>query len=761
MNSFRQQHIIPRMRRKALDVMAVVLIVALGGVAIIARLAPAPLTQNTGDTSLSRSVSASQARIVEAYGKLPLRFEANHGQYDEAVRFSAQANGYLMLLTATEAVLEPNKQHHHLTSGVEADCSTGKFVGGSAREPQSQQTKSVSLRMKLLGANPTPTITGHDVLGGASHYLIGNDPTRWLTDVPHYGRVHYEQVYPGIDLVYYGNQRELEYDFVVQPGADPNVIALRFEGCDQVQVDEQGDLLLHTSVGLLRQRRPFIYQEIAGNRIEVEGGYKVLDLPTVAGSSEAVIGFELGSYDSAQPLVIDPTLVYASYLGSTQYDEGNDVAVDGNGNAYIVGATASTTFPRANPLQPNYGGGSTDLYIIKLNPAGNRLVYSTFIGGLSGDDGNGVAVDADGNVYVTGTTFSPDFPVVGPAQRALNGGTDAFVLKLNAEGNRILFSTYLGGSRDDNGLNIAIDLTRNVYVTGNTLSVDFPTVNPIQRFFQGGERLPFGGDAFVAKLSATGSSLLYSTYLGGSSEDTGLDIAVNAAGEAYVVGDTYSFNFPTANPLQANNAGEQDAFVAKLTAAGSALIFSTYLGGNRFDRGLAIAVDDQGSAYIAGFTNSPNWVTTPRPFQETLRGPQDAYVVKLNASGTTRLYSTYLGGSQSDQALSIAVDRNRMAYVTGSTISNDFPRARDLQRTLEGDRDAFITKLAEDGRELLYSSYFGGSGFDQGFAIAVDGVGSAYITGVTNSLTFPQTNPVQNNFGGGTSDAFIAKVSDP
>ncbi|MCS6804168.1 MAG: SBBP repeat-containing protein [Acidobacteriota bacterium] len=615
--------------------------------------------------------------------------------------------------------------------------------------------------MKLVGANPAPAITGHDALGGTSNYLIGNDPTRWITGVPHYGRVQYKQVYQGIDLVYYGNQRELEYDFIVQPGADPGVIALSFEGCDQAEIDERGDLLLHTAVGLVRQRRPVIYQEVAGTRIEVEGRYKLLNAPTAAGCREPVIGFELGSYDATQPLVIDPTLVYASYLGSTEYDEGNDVAVDSNGNAYIVGATASATFPRANPLQPNYGGGSTDLYVIKLNPAGNRLVYSTFIGGVSGDDGNGVTVDAEGNVYVTGATASPDFPVVGPAQRALNGGIDAFVLKLNPDGNRLLFSTYLGGSRDDNGLNIAIDSARNVYVTGNTLSVDFPTVNPIQRLFQGGQRLPFGGDAFVTKLSATGSSLVYSTYLGGSSEETGLDIAVNAAGEAYVVGDTYSSDFPTANPLQASNAGEQDAFVAKLTAAGSAFVFSTYLGGNRFDRGLAIALDDQGSAYVAGFTNSPNWVTTPRPFQETLRGPQDAYVVKLNASGTTRLYSTYLGGSQSDQALGIAVDRNRFAYVTGSTISNDFPRARDLQRTLEGDRDAFISKLAEDGRELLYSTYFGGGGFDQGFAIAVDRAGSVYITGVTNSLTFPQTNPVQNNFGGGTSDAFIAKVSDP
>lgn len=726
--------------------------VTLGLFLALSGLATSFRESRSGERSytLAQPHQITQARVNEDYGKLPLSFEVNQGQTDAEVKFLARGQGYALFLTSTEAVF----QWWNADGGWQVE---------DWREPRahavSQNPKSTLLQMKLVGANPEPRIAGVEQLPGTSNYFIGNDPAEWRTDIPNYARVEYQNVYPGIDLAYYGNQRLLEYDFIVAPGADPNLITLEYVSADHLEVDDGGDLVIHTMGGQVRQRKPVIYQEENGVRQEIAGGYVI--------KTDHQVGFELGAYDPDRSLVIDPTFVYSTYLGGSGLDAGHGIAVDAAGNAYVTGRTSSMDFPVVEPFQlaPGGGrsqGGSSEVFVAKLNAAGTRLIYSTYLGGNQGDEGNDIAVDAAGNAYVAGITGSSDFPMSSPLQDKLGGGTiDTFVAKLNAAGNALVYSTYLGGSSPDSARAIAVDAAGNVYVTGHTHE-NFPTANALQPAFRGGTAF-FGGDAFVAKLNPDGSGLVYSTYLGGTNEDIGLDIAVDSNGNAYVVGDTRSADFITQSSLQAFG-GDQDAFVVKLNATGSALVYATYVGGSSFERGMGIAVDAQGSAYVTGFTNSTDFPSTQLAFQRSLRGPQDAYVMKLNAAGNGRTYSTYLGGNMDDQGLKIAVDVNGNAYVTGITISTDFRLDRPLQ-AFGGDRDAFVTKLSGAGRTLVYSTYLGGNGYDAGFGIAVDANENAYVTGVTASATtfplVPNPGASQTTFGGGSGDAFITKISDP
>jgi hypothetical protein len=687
-----------------------------------------------------------QTRVREAYNKVPLTLEVNQGQTDGRVKFLARGNGSTLFLTSTEAVLALGNDER----GMMNDELKNRHSSFSIHHPSF--TSRAVVRMKLVGANTDPSVAGVDPQPGESHYFIGNDPQKWRTHIPTYAKVKYQDVYPGIDVVYYGNQRQLEYDLIVGSGADPNAIRLAFQGADRLELDAQGDLVLHTAGGRLRQHKPRIYQEVAGIRREISGRYVL--------KNDQQIGFDVGAYDPARPLIIDPTLVYSTYLGSSSFDQSRGIAVDAAGNAYVAGLTGSTTFPITASVQPNFGGGDSDAFVMKINTAGNTMVYSTYLGGLFGDGATAVAVDGAGNAYVTGSTGSSDFPTKTPLQRALAGSVDAFIAKVNATGDALLYSTYLGGPDADNGMSIAVDTTGNASITGNTLSLDFPTTaNPLQPHFSGGVRF-FGGDAFVAKLSSTGTSLVYSTYLGGAGEDSGQHIAVDGAGNAYVTGETYSTNFPTASPLQATNRGSQDAFVAKLDPQGSRLVYSTYLGGSDFERGLGIAVDATGNAYVTGFTDSTNFPTTVGAFVRALGGPEDGYVAKLNAAGTALVYSTYLGGSGSDQSLSVAIDSSGNAYVTGLTDSTNFPQVNSVQAVFGGDHDAFITKVGASGGNLVYSTYFGGSNFEMGFGIAVDGSGNAYVAGTTRSTNFRTAHALQSTFGG-NADAFVVKISEP
>ena len=672
--------------------------------------------------------AAADVKIAESYGKLPLRFEANQGQTDSRVQFLSRGSGYTLFLTPTEAVLTLRQ---------------GKETGVRSQESEDD---SAVLRMKLVGANPASRATGLVEMPGKSNYFIGNDPNEWRKNVPNYAKVRYEEVYPGVDLVYYGNQRQLEYDFVVAPGADLRAIRLDFEGAQRVEIDPQGDLVLHTGAGEVRQHKPIVYQEVAGAIKAVDGHY--------VRKGEKAVGFEVASYDARHPLIIDPVLVYSTYLGGSGSDDGNGIAVDSSGSAYVVGNTASTNFPTASPLQASSGGGN-DVFVVKLNPTGSALVYSTYLGGSNSDFGDSIAVDASGNAYVTGETSSTNFPTASPLQAAFGGSSDAFVAKLNASGSALVYSTYLGGSFSDAGNGIAVDSSGNAYVTGETSSTNFPTVNPFQATYVS------GGDAFVAKLNASGNALVYSTYLGGGGDDRGLGITVDSSGNGYVAGRTTSTNFPTANALQAAFGGTGDAFVAKLNASGSALVYSTYLGGSSSDFGNSnsIAVDSAGNAYVTGLTASTNFPTAS-PLQAASGGGQDAFVAKLNSAGSALIYSTYLGSGGNEAGQGIAVDSSGNAYVVGGTISTNFPTISPFQAANGGSIDVFVTKLNAAGSALVYSTYLGGSGNEAGRGIAVDSSGNAYLTGQTQSADFPTANPAQASFGGGTFDAFVAKIGE-
>jgi beta-propeller repeat-containing protein len=713
-------------------------------------------------TGLVLPVAAvAEARVSEAYGRLPLHFEANRGQTRQDVCFLARGPGYSLYLTAGEAVLVLARPNPDAKRDLR---STPERLNTQAR------ATPVVVRMSLVGAAPKPLVSGLEELPGKANYFIGNDPAKWRTNVPTYAKVHYQDVYPGIDLVYYGNQRQLEYDFVVAPGGDPERIALGFQGVERLEIDAEGELVLHAAGGALRQRKPVIYQETDGLRREIDGGY------ILKGANR--VGFRVAAYDDSRPLVIDPVLFYSTYLGGSGFEVGNGIAVDPVGNAYVTGTTASVNFPTtAGAFDMTLDmtlEGNSEAFVTKLNPTGSALLYSTYLGGSSGEEGFGIAVDIAGNAYVTGETGSPDFPTtLGAFQTAPGfGGNDAFITKLNPTGTVLIYSSYLGGSNSDEGFGVVVDALGNAYVTGTTTSTNFPTSNAFQIAFAGGTR-----DAFVTKINPAGTGLVYSTYLGGSNSDEGFGIVVDALGNAYVTGTTTSTNFPTSNAFQiAFAGGTRDAFVTKINPAGTGPVYSTYLGGGGDDSGHSIAVDATGNAYLSGATGSINFPTTPGAFQMTFQGgdgsflppfgflpPLDAFATKLNATGSALVYSTYLGGSSDEAGLGIAVDAGGNAYVTGLTDSTNFPTLNAIQSTFAGgDRDAFVTKINPMGTGLVYSTYLGGTGDDVGFGIALDGLPSpnAYVTGVTASVNFPTTPGAFQTSNAGSYDAFVAKIVD-
>lgn len=747
------------MPRRIFRALATVLgLAVIQGAVVLPDLVGSPAAASTETLARDASippVAASRARLREAYGKLPLRFEPNHGQIDAQVKFFSRGSGYALFLTPTEAVLSLFGD----LIGVEPFPSS---INPRSLISDSTLSKTGVLRMHLLGANPAPPMKGVDTLPGKSHYLIGNDPKRWHTNVAAYAKVQYEGIYPGIDLIYYGNPRRLEYDFVVAPGADLTAIQLAFEGLVgghglmPLRIDPGGDLLLQTAGGKVVLNAPVIYQEIKGTKRIIPGRYVLLRHETQGPEIETQkVGFEVASYDPTRPLVIDPVLVYSTYLGGSDWDEGNSIVVDTTGNAYITGLTKSVDFPTENPLQASFSGGSSDAFIAKLDPSGTSLVYATYLGGAGQDVGRGISIDAEGNVYVAGFTESVDFPTANPLQASFGGVPfDAFIAKLDPTGSAFLYATYLGGNNEDKGFNIAVDAVGNAYVTGRTFSDNFPTANPLQ------PALGSRSDAFLAKLNPTGSAFVYATYLGGNNDDEGFDIAADSEGNSCVTGGTMSTDFPTANPLQAAyGGGSWDAFVAKLDPLGATLIYSTYLGGKNDDIGLGIAVDLAGNAYVTGGTSSADFPTA-NPFQVSKKASWDAFVAKLAPLGSTLVYSTYLGGNDQDFGNDIAVDAAGNAYATGSTWSTTFPVANLLVSAVGFGLDAFVTKLGPSGSALVYSIYLGGSRTDAGLGIAVDAAGDAYVTGATDSRNFPTaSNPLQPKFGRGLSDAFVTKIA--
>jgi photosystem II stability/assembly factor-like uncharacterized protein len=927
--------------------MLVVAAVPIGSVnrtaASAAKISKASATEGA-DAEASTPDESTQARIAQAYGKLSLSFEANQGQFDRQVQFLARGGGYGLFLTNSEAVMvlsrpAAGKDRAERAKSPFAPQQMRNIKGGredwkaEARE-RVKRTKTTSpqsavVRMKLEGANPATQAEGLDQLPGRTNYFIGNDPGQWHTDVPSYARVMYRDVYPGVDLVYYGTEQQLEYDFVVAPGVDPNSITLNFEGAQGITVDAQGDLVLHTVIGDVRQHKPAVYQEVDGAKREIPSRYEM--------KGEQRVGFRVGAYDTTKPLVIDPILIYSTFLGGYYSEEGATIAVDRAGSAYVAGFTYSYDFPLVHPVQgyERHGLG----FVSKLNRDGSALVYSTYLGGIGWI--SGIAVDRQGSAYLTGYTYSSELPVVNALQATGGGKSDPFVTKLSPQGSALIYSTYLGGENEDAGFGIAVDVSGNAYVTGATYSHAFPLVNPFQSKKAGHQAFKStnSGDTWSASdsgldivrpddlvIDPSNPNTMYSATELGVFKSTnggqtwrsanrglenvffgdpgvlaidpshtstiffgtfdGLYISVNGGNSwarrptapydpnAIAIGPqnpsiiyTYGYSFdenPTANFFKSTDGGRhwtsslivdrygyQDYINSLVVDPNNSSI--VYAGGSndgiykstdggahwkRFNRGLfvsyildlvidpsnsstiyaatmsgvykstnggsywqavnnglfesdyadvitSLAIDplspsvlyagtyggifkttDGGAQWTAADTGLTNRVvskmavdpTAPSKVYAMTISLADAFVLKLNPSGSARLYSTYLGGEESEWGFGIAVDRDGYAYLTGRTSSSNYPVENPLQPSHAG--DAFITKMDPSGSSLTYSTYLGGDdSYDAGFAIAIDASGNAYVTGGTYSLNFPVTRGAFQKELNGDVDAFVTKIN--
>ncbi len=690
-------------------------------------------TVGTAESGGSHNILPAKTKNIVSI--VPSGFEKNVGQAGRKVRFLSRGGGYLVLFDAKGAsIFFP--EGPRLKAAKNKDCR--------------QHIRRINgmLRMDFEGAEGEKTIlAGSGRLPGTINYLRGSDPSKWIKSVPVYGRLYYRRIYPGICALFtYGapesgekRKKTIRVDFILQPGADPGRIGLHFPG-SKLSLDKAGGLLV-SSRGLtaLLLKKPCIYQEEAGNKkVLVNGGF------VLTGKSRAA--FRIAKYDKKRPLVIDPALIFSTFLGGGSADQGQGIAVDSNGDIYVTGYTSSTDFPLANPAK--FFSGSTDAFITKiaLSPT-PHIVYSTVLGGSAASQANAIAVDTSGDAFITGFTSSSDFPVVSPLQQSLLGVRNIFITELSADGGNILYSTFFGGGSDDEGNGIALDSSNNIYVTGFASSSNFPVFNS--------QRLePSSMDAFAAKILAGGAKPGYSVLLGGQSSDIGSGIAVDADGNAYITGATSSPDFPAVNPRQSTMLGAQNAFLAKLDPTGK-ILFSTFHGGGASDGAAAIALDAQGDVYITGNTDSPNFPVLG-PIQ-TYRGGKDIFLSKFSSSGGL-LYSTFLGGSADDSGTGIGVDTSGNVFITGLTISTDFPLKNQVQG-LVGGMNAFVEEINSSGSALVYSTVIGGNSDDFGTALAVDPAGDAFITGGTDSPDFTTKNAIRGYSG--STDAFVSEVSNP
>ncbi|HTC63969.1 MAG TPA: SBBP repeat-containing protein, partial [Candidatus Saccharimonadales bacterium] len=729
--------------------------------------APSPLALNAARAS---------------FAKLPLSFEENTGQTDSRVKFTSRGAGYNLFLTGDEAVFA-------LRGGsTSAKCSplAAKIRPNCADSSNKNSNESSVLWMKMLGANTSTQVSGADPLPGKINYYMGNDRSKWRTGVRQYGRVSYSGIYPGVDLTYYGNQQQLESDFILAPGANPRSIEFEVKGARESRIDPQGNLVLATSAGNVQLLRPGIYQVIDGKRREISGRY------VMRGQNR--IGFTVGAYNTHEKLIIDPTLVYSTFLGGSSLysgDAAQAIAIDSAGHAYVTGQGTTADFPGSDQAGPPVDTLSDFVFVTEFDTNGSSgttpLIYSTILSGRSGslEVGNGIGVDGSGNAYVAGDTSATDFPMVNPFQSTYGSPVQTgFVAGLTAGTGTLIYSTYFGGrnANDTSDIqNMVADSTGKAYVVGNTTSANFPTVACSFQCTLNGPQ-----NVVVAEFDNQGQPL-YSTYLGGNSYDYGTAIAADGNGNTYVTGYTGSTNFPvkaTPAPFQSTLVGGYDVFVTKLNFSGSAvsIVASTYLGGNNTDEAMGIAVDTATTpnVYVTGQTDSsgaaPNgFPTTSGAFStaDALDAKNnvttDAFVTKLKGDFTALVYSTYLGGSGTDIGYAIGIDAAGNAYVTGSTTSTNFPLQSPLQSALGGASatNVFLTELNSTGTApLMYSTYLGGTGVDVANGIAVDSTGNAYIAGSTKSPNFPVlgggaagTNPFQGQLGGSGGNAFVAKIS--
>ena len=683
--------------------------------AVLAAAFVATLSLPATRTSPPASADTATVAAERSYGDLPLAFEPNAGRFDPAVDFTAKAQ-----------------------SGSVALTERGAVIASSSKEGPSE-----AIAVRFPGADlSSASATGR--LTGVVNDLRGDDPSKQVTNIPTFGGVTYSSVVPGVDLDFYGKGMALEYDFRLAPGVDPSVATTRIAGAERLRLTSGGDLIARDGRTRFIQQAPVAYQPATADepRNPVQSAFR-LDGDRVS--------FELGSYDPRRALVIDPvSLAYSTYLGGSDSDYPAGIAVDQQGAAFVTGYTSSTDFDTVNPIEAADGGG--DVFVSKLSPAGDALVYSTYLGGDGDDIASGIDVDSSGAAFVSGTTASTDFNTVGPIEGdSGDGDYDAFVSKLTPSGSGLAYSTYLGGDGDDAAIAIALDASEAAYVTGYTSSTDLDSVGPIE----GPNGTDGLYDAFVSKLAPSGNALAYSTYLGGADEDIANAIAVGAGGAAYVGGRTGSDDFNTVNPIEGDSPSF-DAFVSKLTPAGGALAYSTYLGGGGSDSVAGVAVDAAGAAYVTGNTSSTDF-NTVNPVEGD-SASTDAFVSKLAPAGGALAYSTYLGGGGEDLGRAIAVGSDGSAYLAGDTTSTDFNLVSAAEGNSAGD-DAFVAKLTPAADAFDYSTYLGGNGDDRSVGVAVDAAGIAYIVGQTGSTDFDTVDPIEGDSG--SIDNFVSKLLPP
>ncbi len=770
--------------RRAAALIAVALVVA-----TLTKAAPA---QSPDSGSLqpgsSSPTGALKSAAAMSLARLPLGFELNKGQMDPAVKYAARGSQYTVFLTRSEAVFA-------LPVSTEVPTTLKSIVQQGAARQVRKPPVWTSVGMRLVGANPAPMFTASDQLPGTKNYFVGRDTRKWTTGVPLYSRVESGNIYPGIDLAFRGIEKELEFDFLVSPGADPRRIKMAFEGAQHIKLETSGDLIVSSTAGDLRIHRPVAYQEAAD-------GKRTLVPARFVERRDRGIQLALGSYDRRRRLIIDPSVTYATYLGGVAQDEGLGVATDGGGNTFLTGGTNSPDFP-------NTGGGLSyqggfDAFVTAFNSSG-QLLFSTLFGGSGDDVGTSVAVNPVGfnpGIFVTGYTTSTDFPAF-VNQTQLAGTQNAFVCILEyPTGYFTMSSTYLGGEAVDSGLAVTFDNAGigYVYVAGQTTSQSFPISSPLFNETQ----LNMGGgsgasDGFVTELYPDLSGFYFSTFLGGANQDFAAGIALDNPDitnhHIYITGGTASGGstsppsfYTTPGVIQPTcgtdgncNGGQDDAFVTVIcnyqdppcNAIGLApnYVYSTFLGGSSKDDAFSIAADLAGNAYITGQTASTDFKLA-NPLQGTLKGLQNAFISKLNPTGTSLVFSTYLGGSGTDAGLGLAIDDNSNVYITGRTNSSDFPLQFPTQGTIGGGTDAFISAVNSSGSALTFSTFLGGSGDEDviGGSIAVDSSQNVYVTGDTNSTNFPTQNAYQSSIGstenctiGGNQvlcpDAFVAVLN--
>jgi hypothetical protein len=695
------------------------------------------------------------------FGKLPLTFEANQGQTDPQVKFLAHGSGYSVFLTSGQMVLALRP----------SAVKSGAAAKTSATPAANQKVADAVIQINLVGANPNPKVAGEVLQRGKANYFFGKDPKKWQTNVPTFKQVRYTDVYPGIDLVYYGNQSRVEHDFVVAPGADPSQVQFDIKGADHITVAPNGDLILQKGADEVRLQAPIVFQEFQGMHIAVTGQYAVQNSTRVA--------FALGAYDKTKALVIDPVLVYGTFLGGLANDQAVGITVDSNGSAYVAGSTQSSNFPLAAQNGPAPSG--TNVFLAKLDVSGSSLVYADYIGGNSEDYPSAMTMDSSNDVFITGYTYSGDYPMVNAFQSSSTGGPDAFITEVAPDGASLLYSTYLGGNSYEIASSIALDATSNIYVAGFTYSKDFPTANAFQAQVFANQNGGFGQYGFLTKLTPDGSALVYSTYFAGSTnviQDCGQPcwpqpygnitaLAVDASGNAYVAGNTNTYNFPTTEGAyqvaNSTNYDQQVGFAGKFTSSGN-LAYATYFGAtvNSYYMAMSgIGVDTSGSAYLLGSTYS--WsnsvpVTTPNLCDPTVSSCSSGFLSKLDPTGSTLAYSTFLAANTDVNPQSLVVDVNGNAYVLSESGGGDPGMLVSPIEGFTNQGDLLVQEIDSVGGTNLFSTFLGGNGSESPGGIAVDTTGAIYVTGYTNSSDYPVTAAALQSNLSGNYDAFVTKI---